>query len=170
MIKHDSWTCAGTKIWFLYDCCVATCFVSQFFNVVSNRYVTKSLEAENVSSSYVGVFLLKEYSVAWIKQVKDLLSKCNVYLKSTFVDAQLSATELQNTAIILLHTMVSLTSANTWRIFNASPLPENLRVLKPGINQLCKNTVGSLLKEDFYVTLKVLVVSVNWFLFHWYST
>lgn len=140
--------------------CVATNFVTQFLC----RYVTKSLEAENVSSSYVGVFLLKEYSVAWIKQVKELLSKCNIYLKCTFVDARMSATELQNTAIILLHTMVSLTSANTWRIFNASPLPENLRVLKPGINQLCKNTVGSLLKEDFYVTLKVLVMSARVYL------
>lgn len=116
----------------------------------SRRYITKSVETENAAHSYVGVFLLKEHSIPWIGQLKEILNKCNFYLKSIFEDG-LSAAEIQNSLIVLLHTMVSFTSSNTWVIFNA----ENLRVLKPGLHQLCNNVVGFLIKNDFYRTLRV---------------
>lgn len=124
-------------------------------------YITKTLESENASISYVGVFLLKEHSVLWIAQLKELLNKCIFYLQTLVKDNHLNVHELQNILIVFLHTIVSFTSINTWTIFKAKNcLAENLRVLKPGLNQLCNNVVGYLIQHDFYITLKVYIFQI----------
>lgn len=137
------------------------------------RYITKSLEEENASYSYVGVFLRKEYSVLWIAQLKEILRKCNTYLKNAFAVGEdtkttkmslaATAAELQNLMIILLHTMVSFTSVNTWRIFNSKNFrADNLGALKPSLNHLCNNVVGFLIQQDFYFTLRVSYTYISW--------
>lgn len=134
--------------------------IIHYHSVPICRYITKSLEEENSAYSFVGVFLVKEYSVLWISQIKEILQKCNIYLKNFFTrkDVVMTSTELQNATVILLHTMVSFTSINTWRIFHASNLKaETLQVLKPGLNQLCSNFIGFLVHHEFYSTLRVRI-------------
>lgn len=139
---------------------VAHTFIIHYHYVPICRHITKSLEEENPAYCFVGVFLVKEYSVLWISQIKEILQKCNIYLKNFFTkkDVVMTSTELQNVTVILLHTMVSFTSINTWRIFHSSNLKaETLQVLKPGLNQLCSNFIGFLVHHEFYSTLRVRI-------------
>jgi hypothetical protein len=53
--------------------------------------------------------------------------------------------------LLRLHTLVSFTSIGTWVLMK---LPE-MQKLNAGMNQLCANIMGYLVKRDFYLIMKV---------------
>lgn len=125
---------------FFFYCCF------KFYSF--NRYIVKSLDSRSPSISFIGVFLQKEHSVLWITRVKDILYKCNVYLKELDPDVS-SDTKFM---LILLHTMISFTATNSWFVLRFN---EDLRPLIPGMNQFCNNIMAYLIKLGFYPTLRV---------------
>ncbi|PNF41016.1 hypothetical protein B7P43_G08820 [Cryptotermes secundus] len=114
------------------------------------RYLVSSLESSSIKLSYVGVALNKEYAIAWIAHVKDVLWKCCCYLD------ELRPEFLTDMRVILLYlrTLVTFTSTNTWNLLRA----KHMEVLKPGLNQLCANVLGHLFTKGFYLTLKSLLL------------
>lgn len=111
------------------------------------RYLVTSIELENVKISYVGVALNKDYSIAWIKQVKQLLWICCEYLDTLKPEVS----QDYKSILLFLHTLVSFTSTKTWGIVKA----KNMEPLVAGLNQLCANLMGHLFMRGFYLTLKV---------------
>ncbi|KAL1132531.1 hypothetical protein AAG570_010486 [Ranatra chinensis] len=115
------------------------------------RYLVSSVESENVRLSYVSVALNKDYSLCWIKQIKDILWKCCEYLE--MLQRPEVASEMRS-ILLLLHTLVSFTSPSTWKILQA----KSMEPLKPGMVQLCANIMGHLFMRGFYLTLKALLL------------
>ncbi|XP_075221172.1 ubiquitin-protein ligase E3B isoform X2 [Lycorma delicatula] len=114
------------------------------------RYLVTSLLSDNAKYSYVGVALNKDYSLSWIKHIKDILWKCCDYLQ----DLKLDVPTDTRLILIHLHTLVAFTSTSTWVILKAN----NMQVLKNGMNRLCANIMGHLFMRGFYLTLKALLI------------
>ncbi|KAF6203973.1 hypothetical protein GE061_002311 [Apolygus lucorum] len=113
-------------------------------------YLVSSIELENVKLSYVGVALNKEYSIAWIKQVKQILWMCCEYLETLKPEVSVEYKSI----LLFLHTLVSFTATKTWGILKA----RNMEALGTGLNQLCANLMGHLFMRGFYLTLKALLL------------
>lgn len=91
--------------------------------------------------------LNKEYSLAWISHIKDVLWICCKYLDDLRPEFPMDMC----TILLYLHTLVAFTSTNTWALLKA----KHMEVLKPGMNQLCANVMGHLFTKGFYLALKV---------------
>ncbi|PZC84657.1 hypothetical protein B5X24_HaOG204205 [Helicoverpa armigera] len=114
------------------------------------KYIVNSLHSESVKTSYVGVFLNKEYSLRWIAHIKDLLYKCCLYLEELKPESPIDMQSI----LIHLHTLVAFTANNTWALTRL----KNFEKLRGGMTQLCANVMGSLFHKGYYLTLKSLLL------------
>ncbi|GLH04043.1 E3 ubiquitin-protein ligase Nedd-4 [Gryllus bimaculatus] len=114
------------------------------------RYLVASLESDSAKLSYVGVALNKEYSLAWISHMKEVLWKCCCYLD----DLRPEIPSDMKVILLYLHTLVAFTATNTWILLKA----KHMEKLKHGMNQLCANVMGHLFNKGFYVILKMLLI------------
>lgn len=65
------------------------------------------------------------------------------------------------TLALYLHTLVSLTSPNTWALLRV----KSLSALKPGMSQLCSNVLGALVQKGFFITLRVKRLDIIFVIF-----
>jgi ubiquitin-protein ligase E3 B len=111
------------------------------------RYLLASLASDSPKLSYIGVALNKEYSLFWIRHIKKLLYKCCVIIETLKPESHSDSISLA----LYLHTLVALTSPNTWTILRN----KNLAGLKAGMTNLCSNILGDLIQRGFFLTLRV---------------
>lgn len=135
---------------------IASRFVTQFHENDSAdcerleklcRYLIASLDSESPKTSYIGVALNKELSIAWIRHIKLLLYLCCESMKKLKPENHAESISLA----LYLHTLVAFTSTNTWALLKA----KNLATLKPGMTQLCSNIMGGLVQKGFFQSLRV---------------
>ncbi|XP_028680404.1 ubiquitin-protein ligase E3B [Erpetoichthys calabaricus] len=114
------------------------------------RCILASMEAENeIKMCYVSLAYSKEFSLLWIKQVKDILWICCELLKKLKPDI------LQDSKLVTLYltVLVSFTDATNWKTVQ---LKEGLR---PAMNRICENVMGYLIQKGFYSTMQVLLTN-----------
>lgn len=86
-------------------------------------------------------------SLSWIRHIKLLLLNCCLTLETLKPEANADGKCLA----VLLHTLVALTSTNSWAVLKS----KNLELLRPGLAQLCHNITGFMVQKGFYITIKV---------------
>lgn len=111
------------------------------------RYLIASLESDSPRTSYIGVALNKEFSLAWIRHIKLLLYQCCETMKKLKPENHSESLSLA----LFLHTLIAFTAPNTWTILRG----KQLAALKPGMAQLCSNIMGGLVQKGFFQSLKV---------------
>lgn len=111
------------------------------------RYLIASLESDSPRTSYIGVALNKDYSLAWIRHIKLLLYQCCETMKKLKPENHSESLSLA----LFLHTLIAFTAPNTWTILRS----KQLAALKPGMAQLCSNIMGGLVQKGFFQSLKV---------------
>ncbi|XP_026686282.1 ubiquitin-protein ligase E3B [Diaphorina citri] len=111
------------------------------------RYINASLDSKSPSLSYIGVFLIKEHTQTWIAHIKNILWKCCLYLS----DSKIDSADMKN-VLVLLHTLVSFTSTNTWSLL------KNNNAILISLDQLCHNFMGHLYSKGFYSVLKDILM------------
>ncbi|XP_055603110.1 ubiquitin-protein ligase E3B [Uranotaenia lowii] len=114
------------------------------------RYLIASLESDSPKTSYIGVALNKDYSLAWIRHIKKLLFRCCNVIEQLKPEAHSDSVSLA----LYLHTLVAFTSINSWVLLRN----KSLVGLKPGMLQLCSNIMGDLVQKGFYLTLRNVLV------------
>ncbi|XP_062543372.1 ubiquitin-protein ligase E3B [Armigeres subalbatus] len=114
------------------------------------RYLTASLESDSPKTSYIGVALNKDYSLAWIRHIKKLLYRCCMAIEQLRPEAHSDSISLA----LYLHTLVAFTSTNSWVLLRN----KSLAGLKPGMLQLCSNIMGDLVQKGFYLNLRTVLV------------
>lgn len=92
------------------------------------RYLTASLESDSPKTSYIGVALNKDYSLAWIRHIKKLLYRCCMAMDLLRPEAHSDSISLA----LYLHTLVAFTSTNSWVLLRN----KSLAGLKPGKNEV----------------------------------
>uniref|UniRef100_A0A8D9F2A3 HECT-type E3 ubiquitin transferase n=1 Tax=Cacopsylla melanoneura TaxID=428564 RepID=A0A8D9F2A3_9HEMI len=111
------------------------------------RYINSSLDSKSSSHSYIGVFFVKEYTQSWIGHIKTLLWTCCLYLSDIKVDYS----DMKQ-VLVLLHTLVSFTSTNTWALLKTN------NTMLISLDQLCNNFMGHLYSKGFYSVLKDILM------------
>lgn len=112
------------------------------------KYLIKSVEtSDSAKFSYIGVALNKEHSLAWIRHIKIFLGKCCDALELLKPESHVDSVSLA----LQLHTLIAFTSPNSWALLKAN---KQLAKLIPGMNQMCANIMGALVKRGFFGTLK----------------
>lgn len=114
------------------------------------RYLIVSLESESAKTSYIGVALIKDLSIPWIRHIKLLLYECCEHMQKL-------KPEIHSESILLalyLHTLISFTSSNTWTLLKS----RTLTTFKQGMTQLCCNIMGVLVQKGFYQTLRNVLI------------
>uniref|UniRef100_A0A3B4B1W5 HECT-type E3 ubiquitin transferase n=1 Tax=Periophthalmus magnuspinnatus TaxID=409849 RepID=A0A3B4B1W5_9GOBI len=115
------------------------------------RAILASMEVENESKVwYVSLALSKDLTIAWLKQIKDVLWTCCVLLKKLKPDI------LQDNKIITLYLtmLVTFTDTSTWRIVRGKG-----DALKPALTRICENIMGHLNQKGFYSVLQILLTN-----------
>lgn len=114
------------------------------------RHVVASMDDEGMKYCYVSVTLAKQHTLQWIRQIKILLGQCCRYLQNLKPE---SPNDIRS-IMLHLHTLVTFTSTNTWKIFSV----KSNESLKPVMNQLCSNIMGQLVTKGLYTTLQQLLL------------
>ncbi|KAK7934094.1 hypothetical protein WMY93_004990 [Mugilogobius chulae] len=115
------------------------------------RAILASMEVENESKVwYVSLALSKDLTIAWLKQIKDVLWTCCVLLKKLKPDI------LQDNKIITLYLtmLVTFTDTSTWRIVRGKG-----EALRPALTRICENIMGHLNQKGFYSVLQILLTN-----------
>uniref|UniRef100_A0A8D8RRP4 HECT-type E3 ubiquitin transferase n=1 Tax=Cacopsylla melanoneura TaxID=428564 RepID=A0A8D8RRP4_9HEMI len=145
------------------------------------RYINSSLDSKSSSHSYIGVFFVKEYTQSWIGHIKTLLWTCCIYLLRTSIllisiirtsicpiipghiksllwtcclylsDIKVDYSDMKQ-VLVLLHTLVSFTSTNTWALLKTN------NTMLISLDQLCNNFMGHLYSKGFYSVLKDILM------------
>ncbi|XP_055511640.1 ubiquitin-protein ligase E3B [Leucoraja erinacea] len=113
--------------------------------------VLNSMEVENEPKVwYVSIALSKDLTLLWIKQVKDLLWICCVFLKRLKPDI------LQDAKFITLYltVLITLTDASNWKILKGKG-----EALRPAMNHICANIMGHLNQKGYYTVLQILLTN-----------
>lgn len=115
------------------------------------KYLIRSVETDSTTkSSYIGVALNQKYSLAWIRHIKIFLCKCCDLLEQLKPESHVDSVSLA----LQLHTLIAFTSPNTWMLLQKN---KQLAPLLPGMNQMCANIMGALVKRGFFATLKMVL-------------
>lgn len=114
------------------------------------RYLIASLDSESPKTSYIGVALNKDVSIAWIRHIKLLLYECCQRMQTLKPENHSESISLA----LYLHTLIAFTSPNTWALLKA----KNLSSLKPGMSQLCSNIMGVLVQKGFFQALRAVLI------------
>ncbi|XP_014225779.1 ubiquitin-protein ligase E3B [Trichogramma pretiosum] len=114
------------------------------------KYLLHSLESDSIKLSYIGVALIKDRYLLWIAQVKKILYYCLIELE----DLQPERFTDYKCILLRLNTIVSFTSTQSWAIMRVQELSK----LKAGMNQLCSNITGHLVKNNFYPIMQTLLI------------
>uniref|UniRef100_A0A8C6SDZ6 Ubiquitin-protein ligase E3B n=1 Tax=Neogobius melanostomus TaxID=47308 RepID=A0A8C6SDZ6_9GOBI len=115
------------------------------------RAILASMEAENEPKVwYVSLALSKDLTIAWLKQIKDVLWTCCELLKKLKPDI------LQDHKIITLYLtmLVTFTDTSTWRIVRGKG-----EALRPALTRICENIMGHLNQKGFYSVLQILLTN-----------
>ncbi|XP_078277449.1 ubiquitin-protein ligase E3B [Rhinoraja longicauda] len=113
--------------------------------------ILNSMEVENEPKVwYVSIALSKDLTLLWIKQVKDLLWICCVFLK------QLKPDILQDSKFITLYltVLITFTEASNWKILKGKG-----EALRPAMNHICANIMGHLNQKGYYTVLQILLTN-----------
>jgi len=114
------------------------------------KYLVASLNEENPKLSFVGVFLNKEFSVAWIKVVKNLCTVSSTILGN--ISANIPNFNKKVSFYVLV--LINFTSPNTWKISKSKALA----ALAPHLTQLCHNITGHLVDSGLMADLKLVLL------------
>lgn len=115
------------------------------------RAILASMEVENEPKVwYVSLALSKDLTIAWLKQIKDLLWTCCELLKKLKPDI------LQDNKVITLYLtmLVTFTDTSTWRIVRGKG-----EALRPALTRICENIMGHLIQKGFYSVLQILLTN-----------
>lgn len=115
------------------------------------RAILASMEVENEPKVwYVSLALSKDLTIAWLKQIKDVLWTCCELLKKLKPDI------LQDNKIITLYLtmLVTFTDTSTWRIVRGKG-----EALRPALTRICENIMGHLNQKGFYSVLQILLTN-----------
>ncbi|XP_072289441.1 ubiquitin-protein ligase E3B [Eucyclogobius newberryi] len=115
------------------------------------RAILASMDVENEPKVwYVSLALSKDLTIAWLKQIKDVLWTCCVLLKKLKPDI------LQDNKIITLYLtmLVTFTDTSTWRIVRGKG-----EALRPALTRICENVMGHLNQKGFYSVLQILLTN-----------
>lgn len=115
------------------------------------RTILASMEVENEPKVwYVSLALSKDLTIAWLKQIKDVLWTCSELLKHLKPDI------LQDNKIITLYLtmLVTFTDTSTWRIVRGKG-----EALRPALTRICENIMGHLNQKGFYSVLQILLTN-----------
>jgi len=117
------------------------------------KYIVTSLDSDSPKINYVGVFLNKAHSVAWIEHIKLLCSQTIQLLSNLQSD---SPSFSRKTAFLAL-VLISFTSTNTWRILKSPALA----ALAPHMTAICHTVTGHLVSKGLFSCLqKVMLVGL----------
>ena len=100
------------------------------------RYIVASLDSDSPKISYIGVFLSKAHSVAWIAHVKQLTLEASRALAALTTE---SPTYHRRSAFLVL-ALISFTSTSTWALLKSPAMA----ALAPHMTSICKTVAGSL--------------------------
>lgn len=115
------------------------------------RAILASMEVENEPKVwYVSLALSKDLTIAWLKQIKDVLWTCCELLKKLKPDI------LQDNKVITLYLtmLVTFTDTSTWRIVRGKG-----EALRPALTRICENIMGHLIQKGFYSVLQILLTN-----------
>ena len=123
--------------------------VDQFEVVL--RYIISSLDSDSPKTSYIGVFLNKSHSVAWIEHIKQLCSQTSQVLASLSTDHPAYSRK----AAFFVLVLISFTSTNTWRILKSPALSS----LAPHMTSICHTVTGHLVQTGLMTNLQQLLLT-----------
>jgi len=123
--------------------------VDQFEQML--RYIIASLDSDSPRTSYIGVFLNKAHSVAWIEHIKQLCSKASSVLTSMSKDHPAYGRK----AAFFVLVLISFTSTNTWRLLKTPALSS----LAPHMNSICHTVTGHLVQTGLMTNLKQVLLT-----------
>lgn len=115
------------------------------------RAILASMDVENEPKVwYVSLALSKDLTIAWLKQIKDVLWTCCELLKKLKPDI------LQDNKVITLYLtmLVTFTDTSTWRIVRGKG-----EALRPALTRICENIMGHLIQKGFYSVLQILLTN-----------
>lgn len=114
------------------------------------RYIVKSLDSDNPKLSYIGVFLIKAHSVAWIHHIKQLASA----VCKSLVNLSTDSPSYHKRSAFLVLTLISFTSTSTWRIVRNKAMLN----LAPHMTQICHTVSGHLVQDGLLPNLRQLLL------------
>jgi len=115
------------------------------------KYIVASLENLNPKTSYIGVFLDKKHSLAWIEHIKQLCKNVSDLLGTFSSDTP--SYNRKTTFFTLV--LISFTSTNTWRLLKSPALSS----LAPHMNNICHTVTGHLVQAGLMKNLKKLLLT-----------
>ncbi|XP_041348845.1 ubiquitin-protein ligase E3B-like [Gigantopelta aegis] len=113
------------------------------------RYLLASMDTDVTKMSYVCVALVKEHTLSWIQQLKDVLWKCCLWLKQLKPETY---SEMK-TISMYLRVLITFTSPSSWKILKGKAGAS----LTVGMTQLCNNIMGYLNSKGIYKVLQCLL-------------
>lgn len=115
------------------------------------RYIISTLDSESPKTSYIGVFLSKAHSVAWIEHIKHLCRAASKVLATMSKDHPAYTKK----AAFFVLVLISFTSTNTWRILKTPALSS----LAPHMTSICHTVTGDLVQTGLMTNLKHLLLT-----------
>jgi len=115
------------------------------------RYIITSLDSESPKTSYIGVFLNKSHTVAWIEHIKQLCSQTSLLMCSISKDHPAYGRKVAFFVLVL----ISFTSTNTWKILKTPALSS----LAPHMNSICHTVTGHMVQSGLMSNLKTLLLT-----------
>lgn len=86
----------------------------------------------------------------WIRHIKIFLDRCCDSLALLKPESHIDSIALA----LHLHSLIVFTSPNTWLLLQRN---KQLTPLLPGMNQMCANILGALVKRGYFATLKTVL-------------
>jgi len=115
------------------------------------RYIISSLNSDSPKTSYIGVFLNKNHSVAWIGHLKSVCAAASAVLASLPPDHPHTSRKVAFFVLVL----ISFSSTNTWRILRTPALSS----LAPHMNSICHTVTGHLVQTGLMSNLKHILLT-----------
>eukprot|EP00092_Neocalanus_flemingeri_P034441 GFUD01037450.1.p1 GENE.GFUD01037450.1~~GFUD01037450.1.p1 ORF type:complete len:1075 (-),score=271.40 GFUD01037450.1:205-3429(-) len=115
------------------------------------RYIIASLDSDSPKTSYVGVFLNKSHSVAWIEHIKQLCSQTSLVIASMSTDHPAYSRK----AAFFVLVLISFTSTNTWRLLRTAALSS----LAPHMTSICHTVTGHLVQTGLLTNLRHILLT-----------
>eukprot|EP00092_Neocalanus_flemingeri_P004280 GFUD01004600.1.p1 GENE.GFUD01004600.1~~GFUD01004600.1.p1 ORF type:complete len:1075 (-),score=280.83 GFUD01004600.1:210-3434(-) len=115
------------------------------------RYIIASLDSDSPKTSYIGVFLNKSHSVAWIEHIKQLCSQASLVMASMSTDHPAYSRK----AAFFVLVLISFTSTNTWRLLRTSALSS----LAPHMTSICHTVTGHLVQTGLLTNLRHILLT-----------
>eukprot|EP00092_Neocalanus_flemingeri_P010639 GFUD01011461.1.p1 GENE.GFUD01011461.1~~GFUD01011461.1.p1 ORF type:complete len:1075 (-),score=293.24 GFUD01011461.1:251-3475(-) len=115
------------------------------------RYIIASLDSDSPKTSYIGVFLNKSHSVAWIEHIKQVCSQASLVMASMSTDHPAYSRK----AAFFVLVLISFTSTNTWRLLRTPALSS----LAPHMTSICHTVTGHLVQTGLLTNLRHILLT-----------